>query len=69
MRALLDREVLFFGGKGGVGKTTCASAMADSVRWTPGQRAQSSVLNCSSVATSPRPSAPSRSGSTTSWRM
>jgi arsenite-transporting ATPase len=28
MRALLDREVLFFGGKGGVGKTTCASALA-----------------------------------------
>jgi arsenite/tail-anchored protein-transporting ATPase len=28
MRALLDREVLFFGGKGGVGKTTCASAVA-----------------------------------------
>ena len=28
MKALLDREVLFFGGKGGVGKTTCASAMA-----------------------------------------
>jgi arsenite-transporting ATPase len=28
MRALLDREVLFFGGKGGVGKTTSASAMA-----------------------------------------
>ena len=28
MRALLDREVLFFGGKGGVGKTTCASATA-----------------------------------------
>ncbi len=28
MRGLLDREVLFFGGKGGVGKTTCAAAMA-----------------------------------------
>jgi arsenite-transporting ATPase len=28
MRHLLDREVLFFGGKGGVGKTTCASALA-----------------------------------------
>lgn len=28
MRALLDREILFFGGKGGVGKTTCASAVA-----------------------------------------
>ncbi|MGQ0735950.1 MAG: ArsA family ATPase [Acidobacteriota bacterium] len=28
MRGLLDREVVFFGGKGGVGKTTCASAMA-----------------------------------------
>jgi arsenite-transporting ATPase len=28
MRGLLDREVLFFGGKGGVGKTTCAAAVA-----------------------------------------
>ena len=28
MRSLIDRRVLFFGGKGGVGKTTCASAMA-----------------------------------------
>jgi arsenite/tail-anchored protein-transporting ATPase len=28
MRALIDKRVLFFGGKGGVGKTTCASAMA-----------------------------------------
>lgn len=28
MRTLLDRSVLFFGGKGGVGKTTCASATA-----------------------------------------
>ena len=28
MRRLLDKRVLFFGGKGGVGKTTCASAMA-----------------------------------------
>jgi arsenite-transporting ATPase len=28
MRTLLDRQVLFFGGKGGVGKTTCAAATA-----------------------------------------
>jgi arsenite-transporting ATPase len=28
MRYLLDRRVLFVGGKGGVGKTTCASAVA-----------------------------------------
>ena len=28
MRGLIDKKVLFFGGKGGVGKTTCASAMA-----------------------------------------
>lgn len=28
MKSLLDRQVLFFGGKGGVGKTTCASAVA-----------------------------------------
>jgi arsenite-transporting ATPase len=28
MRELCDRRILFFGGKGGVGKTTCASAMA-----------------------------------------
>ncbi len=28
MRSLIDKRVLFFGGKGGVGKTTSASAMA-----------------------------------------
>ena len=28
MRQLLDRRILFLGGKGGVGKTTCASALA-----------------------------------------
>jgi arsenite-transporting ATPase len=28
VRDLIDRQVLFFGGKGGVGKTTCASALA-----------------------------------------
>jgi len=28
VRHLFDRRILFFGGKGGVGKTTCASALA-----------------------------------------
>jgi len=28
MRNLLTRQILFFGGKGGVGKTTCAAALA-----------------------------------------
>ena len=28
LQGLLEKRVLFFGGKGGVGKTTCASAMA-----------------------------------------
>lgn len=37
--ALLDQQVLFFGGKGGVGKTTCAAAAAlETARAAPGRR-------------------------------
>ncbi len=32
MRHLLDRRILFLGGKGGVGKTTCAAALAVAAR-------------------------------------
>jgi arsenite-transporting ATPase len=32
VRHLLDRQILFFGGKGGVGKTTCAVALALAAR-------------------------------------
>jgi arsenite-transporting ATPase len=32
VRHLLDRQILFFGGKGGVGKTTCAAALALAAR-------------------------------------
>ena len=32
MRHLCDRRILFFGGKGGVGKTTCAAAHALAAR-------------------------------------
>ena len=32
MRHLLDRRILFLGGKGGVGKTTCAAALALAAR-------------------------------------